>query len=137
MVRWEPKIERETLVWKKNESCWQGVWIGSTSKLKNHNSNSSLISQNSISLKTQNGKFLFGSNISKLCPTSQYSTFSLYGGAHSLHRSEGQFSLARVLFSLLSPSVFCLLVTGPAEWWSKKCNRLRSQVKKRPPNFNQ
>ena len=27
--------------------------------------------------------------------------------------------------------------TGPAEWWSKKRNRLRSQVKKRPPNFNQ
>ena len=27
--------------------------------------------------------------------------------------------------------------TGPAKWWSKKCNCLRSQVKKRPPNFNQ
>ena len=27
--------------------------------------------------------------------------------------------------------------SGPAEWWSKKCNRLRPQVKKRPPNFNQ
>ena len=26
---------------------------------------------------------------------------------------------------------------GPAEWWSKKCNRLRPKVKKRPPNFNQ
>ena len=26
---------------------------------------------------------------------------------------------------------------GPAEWWSKKCNRLTPQVKKRPPNFNQ
>ena len=25
----------------------------------------------------------------------------------------------------------------PAELWSKKCNRLRSQVKKRPTNFNQ
>ncbi|KAM4101146.1 hypothetical protein ACB094_05G121300 [Castanea mollissima] len=29
--------------------------------------------------------------------------FSLFGGAHSLHRSEGWFSLTRVLFSLLSP----------------------------------
>ena len=27
--------------------------------------------------------------------------------------------------------------SGPAEWWSKKCNRLRPQVKKRLPNFNQ
>ena len=26
---------------------------------------------------------------------------------------------------------------GPAELWSKKCNRLRPQVKKRPLNFNQ
>ena len=26
---------------------------------------------------------------------------------------------------------------GPAEWWSKKCNHLRPQVKKKPPNFNQ
>ena len=26
---------------------------------------------------------------------------------------------------------------GSAEWWSKKCNRLRPQVKKRPTNFNQ
>ena len=25
----------------------------------------------------------------------------------------------------------------PAELWSKKCNRLRPQVKKRPTNFNQ
>ena len=28
-------------------------------------------------------------------------------------------------------------MAGPAEWWSKKCNCLRPQVKKRPPNFNQ
>ena len=47
---------------------------------------------------------MFGSNISKPCPTSQSSIFSLFGGAHNLHRSEGWFSLPRVLFSLLSPN---------------------------------
>ena len=51
---------------------------------------------------------MFGSNISKPCPTSQYSIFSLFGGAHSLQRSEGWFSLKRVLFSLLSPKTLFL-----------------------------
>ena len=34
--------------------------------------------------------------------------------------------------------VATLVVTaGPAEWVSKRCDRLRPQVKNRPPNFNQ
>ena len=27
--------------------------------------------------------------------------------------------------------------SGLDEWWSKRCGRLRPQVKKRPPNFKQ
>ena len=86
--------------------------MGVSHNSKHITHHSSLISQNSISLKTQNWKFLFSSNISKLCPISQYSTFSLFGGAHNLQRLEGQFSLVRVLFSLLSPKIlFCLPIS--------------------------
>ena len=89
-----------------------GLGVSQKLLLKTHNSNLSLISQNSILQKTQNWKFLFSSNISKPCPTSQYSTFSLFGGAHSMHRLEEQFSLVRVLFSLLSPKIlFCLPIS--------------------------
>ena len=34
-------------------------------------------------------------------------------------------------------SSLCSLYPGLAEWVSKRCNRLRPQVKNRPPNFNQ
>ena len=50
----------------------------------------------------------------------------------------GTSSVMRLLDSPASlPTAFLEWNLGPAELWSKKCNFLRPQVKKRPPNFNQ
>ena len=64
---------------------------------------------------------MFGSNISKPCPTSQYSIFSLFGGAHSLHRSEGWFSLAHS--SLSFHPKHCFVFLSPQTHTHTECKR--------------
>ena len=82
----------------------------SLSKLKNHNSNPSLISQNSISLKSKNPKLKIFVWLQYLKTVYLFSVLNFFTFWWSPRPgSEGQLSLACDLFSPLSPKILFFL----------------------------